>query len=166
VWTEALGAAAGADEDRTRANIMDATVVRDALEPLILQEATRYRQHSDIAELRALLEVMRDCLTDRERFRQANWDLHERVAAIGRNPLLVDTYLRALDICRREADSVSLPEGLELHQPDRLRIHEDLVDAIASGDMERLAAVTEAHQVTHFITETTVRQSGSGVRRM
>ncbi|MFC8342207.1 hypothetical protein [Streptomyces sp. NPDC057280] len=73
----------------------------------------------------------------------------------------MDTYLRALGICRCEADSVSLRESLELHQPDRLRIHADLVVAVASGGMERLAVVTEAHQVTHFITETAVRGSGS-----
>ncbi len=130
-------------------SLVDALVVRDALEPLILREAAHFWHGNDIQECRALVETMRRCVSDSGRFSQANWDLHERLAAIARNPLLVRPYTECLEVCRRAAGGYPPPEdSLEEHFQRRVEIHQELVDAIESRDPERLSAATRAHHVT------------------
>ncbi|MFG1667742.1 FCD domain-containing protein [Streptomyces sp. Y7] len=137
------------------ASLLDALAVRDALEPLVLREAAHFWHGNDLKGCRALVEAMRRGVTDPDLFHQANWDLHERLAGIARNPLLVRPYLDCLDVCRREV-GVSTPvevleDRVEEHLRHRAEIHQELVDAVESRDPERLAAVTRAHHVTGYL---------------
>ncbi|MFB6775096.1 FCD domain-containing protein [Streptomyces sp. NPDC056337] len=128
--------------------VADAIAVRDSLEELIALEAARGRTDRDAEDLQACLDALRDARNDLERFLQANWALHERIAAITRNHLARAMYVGTMQCIAeltvradREADST--PND---YLDQRLAVHEELVAAITLGDEDRTRAAVEAHR--------------------
>lgn len=114
--------------------------VRTALEVLSVRLATERAKPQELAELRGVLEQSRAALTagDHQVLAGCNQTLHDTITRIAHNDLLA---------------SVLSPLEARLHwllrqnnDPQELfREHEALVEAIASGDPEKAAAMSLEH---------------------
>lgn len=128
-------------------SVLDAIAVRESLEALIDIDAARHRSEQDIADINALMKDLIKALPKGlGPFLDANWRLHGRIAEITPNDMARDFYLSTLDFIKEKAasaqhdDPATGPGYLQI----RLQVHQELVDAIASGDTHRthLAVIT------------------------
>ncbi|WP_370617397.1 FadR/GntR family transcriptional regulator [Mumia sp. Pv 4-285] len=124
--------------------IVDAIELRDHLEPLIDTGAARCRSDEDVRDLRRLLEPMRTA-EDWSAFMRANWALHERIAAICPNAMARAVYVGTLgQLSSSSAHHDDAADG-GAYRAGRLQVHVELVEAIASGDLDRVRAAVDAH---------------------
>ena len=135
------------DDDAT--SVADAVRIRDALEPLLVADATRHRSADDGEDLRQCLARMRaaaDALDGIE-FIHANWALHARIAEISPSAMLRSFYLSLLEMIEshtlavRSVADEPLPEYLD----NRYRLHADLVAAIEEQDARRALDLLLVH---------------------
>ena len=124
------------DADQT--SVEDAIRIRDALDPLLVEDAVWHSSHADILEMRALLRAMDAAARteDAEAFIQANWRLHARIAAISPNPVLRSIYLALLELIESHTITVAPVKGKSLPKflNERQALHVALVGAIADRD--------------------------------
>ncbi|MGW0005759.1 FadR/GntR family transcriptional regulator [Nocardia grenadensis] len=125
-------------------SVADCLIMREALEPLITQDATRFRNTVDVEELRALGEVMFAPDLGVEAYLRANWALHKRIAEITTNEILKHTYLSLLEFVESRLAGV-VASGSPVDTGVGARVHRELVEAIASGDSGRATTALEAH---------------------
>jgi DNA-binding FadR family transcriptional regulator len=129
-------------------SVADAVRMRDALDPLLLEDAL---WHSSATDLRA----MRECLStmalardagDSTAFVHANWALHARIADVSPSAILRSVYLSLLELIESHTLSVAgtSNEPLPEYVNARYLLHEQLVDAIEGRDhTEALRLITE-----------------------
>lgn len=117
--------------------------VRDALEGLIDADAAAHHRRRDITELRRLVATMGRHLDDPPAYLRANWALHRRAAELCANDFARRLYEGLLDFAEAELDTVTGAEGFDARA--NLATHEELVDAIASRDPDRVAAAVQRH---------------------
>jgi DNA-binding FadR family transcriptional regulator len=135
------------DDDAT--SVADAVRIRDALDPLLVEDAVRHRSAGDLAELRQGLRRMRDAADalDGIEFLRANWALHARLAQVSPNVMLRSFYLSLLEMIEshtlavRSVDERPLPEYLQ----GRYRLHADLLAAVQEQDGPRALSLIRAH---------------------
>jgi GntR family transcriptional regulator, transcriptional repressor for pyruvate dehydrogenase complex len=133
---------------KSGATVSDAIAVRDALEELIDTDAARLRTPTDIRELRRALGTLRRSVTSVDQFLAANWALHERIAGITANEIARGVYqgtLRCLSDLSTRA-RVAAPKDQARYLKHRVRVHADLVEAIADGDVERTVLAVQQHR--------------------
>lgn len=128
--------------------VADAIAVRDALEELIALEAAAHRTDQDIRDLEACVDTMRSAVDDLEQFLQANWSLHDRIAAITPNDLARATYVGLMRCIaelsvKADRETASTPSD---YLGRRLVVHEELVAAIRLGNVEQVRAAVAAHR--------------------
>jgi DNA-binding MarR family transcriptional regulator len=128
--------------------VTDAILVRDALEPLLLVDAARHVNKETADRLRGSIIRMSTLIDDPEGFFRADWDLHRTVAELCQNTLLRTAYLNLLDVISSHMASVLPTSNLQQYLYERLAIHAQLVDAVASGDETQAAAAAQAHHFT------------------
>jgi DNA-binding FadR family transcriptional regulator len=130
-------------------SVADAVRIRDALEPLITEDAVRHRSAGDLEVMRQGLRRMRaaaDTLDGIE-FIRANWSLHALIAQVSPSVMLRSFYLSLLEMIESHTLSVQsvderpLPEYLD----GRYRLHADLVTAIADQDSPRALGLIRVH---------------------
>lgn len=126
--------------------IADTQMIREALEPLMITEAAKYASASDIVDCRRILEQMAAAVEDPASYYRADWELHARLAFIARNELLGSIYTGLLDILISQVDAVLPDAGGIPYVKERLRIHEQLVDAVESGDHATALRAAQAHE--------------------
>jgi DNA-binding FadR family transcriptional regulator len=135
------------DDDAT--SVADAVRIRDALEPLLVQDAARHRSGHDLETMRqglARMRVAADTLDGHE-FLRANWALHEIIAQVSPSVMLRSFYLSLLEMIEshtlavHSVDDKPLPEYLDT----RYRLHADLVLAIEEQDEHRAASLLRLH---------------------
>ncbi|MFD4603084.1 FadR/GntR family transcriptional regulator [Streptomyces sp. NPDC058464] len=135
--------------DAAQADVAQALRIRDALEPLLWQDALWHASPADIRDLRDHLERMDDAAeaADADRFVRANWQLHLRVADITPNALLRSLYVALVGLVDRHAIAVRPQGGVPLaeHARDRSRLHAALVDALDKRDEETLMRLVREH---------------------
>ncbi|MEU5987884.1 FCD domain-containing protein [Spirillospora sp. NPDC047418] len=125
--------------------VSDCLVMRDALEPLLAREAMRHRTGADIADLRRLSGAMAAAAAESGvGYLAANWALHRRIAEITPNKILQHTYVSLLEFVETRLRGVTPDEPATRHVAGPA-VHGELVEAIASGDSERLEAAVAAH---------------------
>lgn len=138
------------DDDAT--SVADAVRIRDALEPLLVEDAVRHRSAGDVEALRRGLERMRAAAdaVDGNEFLRANWALHARMASISPSVMLRSFYLSLLEMIEshtlsvRSVDEAPLPEYLD----KRYQLHADLVSAIDGQDAVRALGLSRVHNAT------------------
>jgi DNA-binding MarR family transcriptional regulator len=126
----------------------DAIRTRDALEPLLLQEAARNITTPAVHELREIVTRMSGLISAPEEFFRADWDLHRKLAEFCYNGILRTVYLALLDILSTHVSSVVPTGNLEHYLYERLAIHARIVDAVADGAKEKVAAAAHSHHFT------------------
>ncbi|MER6958006.1 MULTISPECIES: FCD domain-containing protein [unclassified Streptomyces] len=126
--------------------VADAIELRNHLEELVAVGAARCAGEEDIPALRACLDDMA-AAPDWDGFLRANWALHERIAQLCPNVMARAVYLGTLGhltaSTARTAD-----RDPDAHRARRLRIHTDLVEAIAAGDEDAVRAAVALHNHT------------------
>lgn len=124
--------------------VVEAIELRDHLELLIDLGAARCRSEQDIAHLRELVAEM-GVATSWQTFMNANWALHRRIATISPNAMARAVYVGTLGhISASSASYADVADSAD-YRAQRHRVHVDLVEAIASGDEERVRAAVAAH---------------------
>ncbi|GAB3845819.1 FadR/GntR family transcriptional regulator [Dactylosporangium cerinum] len=138
--------------DKDAASVADAVRLRDALDPLLVEDALRHAAPSDVTAMRAELDRMRTAAADLDgiAFIHANWALHARIADVSPNAMLRSFYLSLLEIIESHTLSVQpfgdepLPEYIQ----SRYDLHAALVDAIDARDEPRAIALIHEHNMT------------------
>jgi DNA-binding FadR family transcriptional regulator len=128
-------------------SVADAAAVRQELEGLIAADAARSCSLADSKDLAALLDAIERASGDLPSFIGEVWDLHRRIALIGKNAILKATYLGLVDYVQSHRSS---PSQLDDSEPPeyfafRLELHRELVGAVLSGDPERARLVADRH---------------------
>jgi len=134
-------------------SVADAVRMRDALDPLLVEDALWHSSATDIRTMRGCLAEMataRDAL-DPVAFLRANWSLHARIADVSPSAILRSVYISLLDLIESHTLSVAGTEDRPL--PDyisaRYLLHEQLVDAIESRDQSAaLRRIAEHNNTT------------------
>ena len=121
----------------------DCLVVRNALEPLVCEEAAKHCSKRDATALRSFVVRLEGEVEDPAAFLRVNWALHRRLAQMGGNAPLKTLYLTLLDY---------VDDGLQGVAGDRhfdatgnLEVHRELVESIIAGDPRRLGEAVKRH---------------------
>jgi DNA-binding FadR family transcriptional regulator len=138
--------------DEDAASVADAVRIRDALDPLLVEDALRHASPDDLSAMRRELGRMRAAATalDGTAFVHANWALHARIADVSPNAMLRSFYLSLLEIIESHTLSVQpvgeqpLPEYIE----SRYDLHAALVEAIAEREEARALELIGQHNTT------------------
>ncbi|MCC3332198.1 FadR/GntR family transcriptional regulator [Nocardia abscessus] len=125
-------------------SVADSLAVRNCLDPLVIVEATRHRSARDLEELRELAEAMGAPELEWKEYLRLNWALHRRMVEITPNRVLRHTYLSLLDFVESRLQSV-VADVPERGHEDGVRVHREIVEAIASEDVERAARAAASH---------------------
>ncbi|MEU5884178.1 FCD domain-containing protein [Spirillospora sp. NPDC047279] len=138
--------------DAEQTSVTEAIRIRDALDPLLIEDALWHASPADIAEMRTILDEMSRAAGagDPDAFVHANWRLHARIAATSPHALLRSLYANLLDLIEAHTLSV-LPDGehpLPPYLRERHRLHADLVDAIARHDRDAALSLIHAHKTS------------------
>ena len=137
--------------DDDAASVAEAVRLRNALDPLLVEDALEHASAHDVSALRAELGQMEVASADGDTlaFVRANWALHARIAQISPSAILKSFYLNLLEIIESHLLAVQpvedepLPEYIE----SRYLLHADLVDAIAAHETRALDLIHE-HNTT------------------
>ena len=127
-------------------SIQDCLAVRDQLEVLTAVEAAKeaHSRPDDVKEMYRLYDKMAETVNEPTVTLKWNWELHRCISRMGANKILSGIYLTLLDYIERELDAVAT--ATDSDRPQRiLKMHRDIVDAIASGDPARAAAAMRLH---------------------
>ena len=139
------------DGDQT--TVAEAIRIRDALDPLLIEDALWHASPADIAEMREILAEMAAAAQrpDAIRFVHANWSLHARIAAVSPHPMLRSLYVNLLDQIESHTLAV-LPYGTD-PMPDYLAarhaLHAAIIDAVEDRDRDRALALVADHHTSN-----------------
>jgi len=137
--------------DDEAASVAEAVRLRDALDPLLVEDALEHVSAHGIAALRSALEQMKLAADegDNTAFVRANWALHARIAESSPSPILRSFYLNLLEIIESHLLAVQpyADEPLREYIHDRYELHAELVEAIAARDPRALTLIRE-HNTT------------------
>ena len=135
--------------DASAADVTGALRIRNALEPLLWQDALWHASPADVEHLRGLLIPMRSAAdsADVDAFVRANWRLHAQVADLTPHTLLRSLYVHLLGFVEQHALGVEPRPDVPLdeHIRDRCRLHAALVDALDKRDEEQLMRLLSEH---------------------
>ncbi|MGW7544185.1 FadR/GntR family transcriptional regulator [Streptomyces sp. NPDC054770] len=138
--------------DAQASSVADAIRIRDALDPLLIEDALWHGSPADIAGLHQHVTEMKDAVdgTDPVAFVHANWRLHAAIASISPNTLLGSLYTHLLDLIESHTLSV-LPTGdqpLGEYIAQRYALHRSLVDALERRDREEALRLIHEHHTS------------------
>ena len=141
------------DADQTP--VAEAVRIRDALDPLLIDDALWHSSPADIAEMREILTDMATAVQRQDpiAFIHANWSLHARIAAVSPNPMLRSLYVSLLDQIETHtldvlpADERPLPEYIA----DRHALHSSIVDALDDRNREQALHLIAEHNTSNAL---------------
>jgi DNA-binding MarR family transcriptional regulator len=128
-------------------SVTDTILVRDALEPLVLTDAVRYATARDVGELRELVTTMVRRINSPVEFLRADWQLHRRIAEISPNQALQQVYSMLVSTLEQNVEEIVPSTDLPTHVQERLRLHAELVEAIAAGDAEAVSDIARQRRL-------------------
>ncbi|GAA4533236.1 FadR/GntR family transcriptional regulator [Amycolatopsis samaneae] len=133
-------------------SVADAVRMRDALDPLLVEDAVWHSSAADVREMRDRLGVMaaaRDA-GDPVAFVLGNWALHRKIAEVSPSVILRTVYLSLLDIVEAHTRGVSGTETSPLPRyiDERYLLHERLVDAIEAREQDAAQRLIREHNTT------------------
>lgn len=126
---------------QTGAPVNDVIKVLDALDEAVMQDAVLNRTDQDVADLEAVMADLTEHWHDPMEGLHGNWRLHRRIAEISPNAVLRTFYLNLVDYIEGETAGATPEDGLAVpgfrqDTDERLKIHQALIAAIKSGDIE------------------------------
>ena len=141
--------------DAAETPVAEAVRIRDALDPLLIEDALWHASPADIADLRELLADMQLAVKRRDSigFVHANWSLHARIAAISPHAMLRSLYGSLLDQIESHTLAV-LPtsdEPLEEYVASRHALHAAIIDALERRDREAALSLIARHNTSNVL---------------
>ena len=133
-------------------SVADAIRVRDALDPLLIDDAVGAASGDDIARMREHLTVMRAAIDGGEHivFVRENWALHRVIADASPTWLVRSIYLGVLEILQNHTIGLAPTSDDEL--PDyiesRYDLHERIVDAIEARNASLAQELIRTHNLS------------------
>ena len=139
--------------DAADTSVAEAVRIRDALDPLLIEDALWYASPADIAELREIISDMAAAVDryDPTGFVHANWQLHARIAAVSPSPVLRSLYVNLLDQIESHtlevlpASDHPLPEYIA----ERQVLHAAIIDALDDRDRDRALRLIAEHNTSN-----------------
>lgn len=135
------------DDDET--TVAEAVRMRNALDPLLVEDALWHSSPADISAMRKQLQIMAAAVevSDATAFTLANWHLHACIARTSPNSILRGVYLGLLEVLETHTLSVESPETQPISEYIQYRqdLHTRMVDAIAAGDRELALQLIDEH---------------------
>ncbi|HTQ22250.1 FadR/GntR family transcriptional regulator [Mycobacterium sp.] len=118
--------------------VAEAIQIRDAIAPVLVDEALAQITADDRRALAELMQELR-CARDAHQvseFVWAAWNVHARVASVGKNQLLDSLYLSIINVgtSHLHARLESGGEDMPIYLDDLAEITGDLVEALDRGD--------------------------------
>ena len=142
------------DLDAGATSVQEAIRIRNALEPLLIEDALRHSSAGDVEEMRDHLASMADAVRgdDAIAFVRGNWQLHARIAATSPHPVLRSMYINLLNLI--ESHTLAVQPAAEQPLPqyirERLLLHQQLIDAIDARDREAAAQIIARHNTSNY----------------
>jgi DNA-binding FadR family transcriptional regulator len=115
---------------------------RRAIEPMVAKLAARHATADDLAAMRRIVERQREALDDWARITQLDNRFHREMARATKNPVIVSlmaSLARQLEIARATRMRRTIPAA------KAVRVNEETIDAIESGDEARIDRVMDRH---------------------
>ncbi|MEO7844408.1 MAG: FCD domain-containing protein [Nocardioides sp.] len=138
--------------DGSATAVADAVRMRDALDPLLVDDALWHSSATDLLAMRECLESMAAAVKseDPTAFIRGNWALHARIAEVSPSAVLKSVYLGLLELVEKHTLAVHATEAQPLPEfiAYRYRLHESLVDAIETRDRTRALELIHEHNTT------------------
>lgn len=138
------------DADQT--TVAEAVRIRDALEPLLIEDALWHASPADIAEMREILATMAAAVErdDPTGFTRANWSLHARIAAVSPHAMLRSLYVNLLDQIESHTLEVLPVSGQPVpgYMAERHTLHIAIVDALDDRDRDRALHLIGEHNTS------------------
>jgi DNA-binding FadR family transcriptional regulator len=138
--------------DAAQTTVAEAVRIRDALDPLLIEDALWHASPADIAELRELLADMLLAIQQQDPigFVHANWSLHARIAAISPHAVLRSLYSSLLD--QIESHTLAVLPGsdqpLEEYIASRHALHVAIIDALERRDRDAALSLIAQHNTS------------------
>lgn len=138
--------------DSQQSDVADAVRIRNALDPLLIEDALWHASPADIASLREHITAMAQAVEEADpvAFVHANWRLHAAIAAISSNTLLSSLYTSLLDLIESHTLSVlpSSEQPLGEYIAQRHELHRALVDALDRRDRDEALRLIHEHNTS------------------
>ncbi|MGK3204288.1 FadR/GntR family transcriptional regulator [Amycolatopsis sp. MEPSY49] len=138
--------------DGSATSVADAVRMRDALDPLLVDDAL---WHSSATDIRTMRECLQEMATARDSgdavaFVHANWALHRRIAEVSPSAILRSVYVSLLELIQAHTRGVGGTETQPLPEyvAARYLLHERLVDAIEARDQAEARRLIHEHNNT------------------
>lgn len=127
--------------------VTDAMALRDFLEEMVLAEAAEHRSEDDLADLREHVAALERADGDVPALVEAIWALHGRIADVTPNATLRATYRGLVTFIRSSVhgQGSSSATGSTAFTQERIDVHAEMVEVIASGDGGRVSDVIARH---------------------
>jgi DNA-binding FadR family transcriptional regulator len=141
--------------DAADTSVAEAIRIRDALDPLLIEDALWHGSPADIADMREIVADMATAVSraDATAFVHANWQLHARIAAVSPHPVLRSVYLTLLD--QVESHTLDVLPGSEQPLPEyiaaRHRLHAAIVDALDARDHDLALSLIAEHNTNNAL---------------
>ena len=142
--------------------LADCAEARHALESAVAVDATRSRSRADVNDLRRILKRMESAAAaDDSEYLHENWRLHRRIAESCSNRVLANLYIILLD-ANEPGPGMRVPDRRRVtNATENLIAHRELIDAIASGSVERARRAVVAHEAFFApVTATPIPRNG------
>jgi DNA-binding FadR family transcriptional regulator len=141
--------------DDAETSVAEAVRIRDALDPLLIEDALWHASPADIAEMRKIIAEMAIAVDhgDPTAFVHANWQLHARIAATSPHPVLRSLYMSLLDQIESHTLDVlpvseqPLPEYIAARQS----LHAAIVDALDARDHDLALTLIAEHNTSNAL---------------
>lgn len=135
--------------DGDAASVADAVRMRDALDPLLIDDVLWHSSATDVQDMRARLAGMAQAIDqgDAVAFVKTNWALHRRIAEVTPNAILRSVYLSLLEIVVTHTLAVTDRKAgpLPAYVHHRYDLAARLVDAVESHDREAATSLILEH---------------------
>lgn len=144
----AAGALVESFEERLgRARLKDLYEARLALEAPLAELAADRHDARDVAKMRLFLKRRAAAAKagDVVAYTDADFGFHLAVAKAARSPALLDVYASFLEVVRSQMAGAVGPEYI---RSENDRLHDDLCDAIARGDVRNTRRLVRTHLTT------------------
>ncbi len=141
--------------DASDNSVAEAIRLRDALDPLLIDDALWHASPADIAGMREIVADMAAAVAgyDPTAFVHANWQLHARIAAISPHPVLRSLYLSLLD--QIESHTLDVLPGsqqpLRTYIAERQALHAAIVNAIDNRDRDLALSLIAEHNTSNAL---------------
>lgn len=134
--------------DGWEGSVEEAVRIRNALEPLLVEDALWHASPAVLAQMDEYVAEMESAAAvgDGLGFLRSNWALHAKIAEINPNPLLRSIYLSLLELVEQHTIAVhgTRPQ-LKDYLIERAVLHRDLVDALRDRDGRLAEKLVELH---------------------